>query len=73
LVALLPTRAASLEAVQFSPVGARLAVAGDGGLAAVLDCLECRPLDELLCLAGRRLGDAAPAAIDTHSGRCHSR
>jgi WD40 repeat protein len=71
LVALLPTRAKSLEAVAFAPDGARLAVAGDDGLAAVLDCLECRPVDELRCLAARRLG--AAGAIDTPSGRCHPR
>ena len=73
LVALLPTRAASLEAVAFGPNDARLAVGGDDGLAAVLDCLECRPLDELLCVAARRLAAAAAAAIDTPSGRCHPR
>jgi WD40 repeat protein len=71
LVALLPTRAKSLEAVAFAPDGARLAVAGDDGLAAVLDCLECRPVDELRCLAARRLG--AAGAIDTPPGRCHPR
>ncbi len=71
LVALLPTRARSLEAVAFGPDDARLAVAGDDGLAGVLDCLECRPLDELLCLAARRPG--AAAVIDTPSGRCHPR
>jgi WD40 repeat protein len=73
LVATLPTRARPLEAVGFARDGARLAVAGNDGLAAVLDCLECRPIDELLCVAAERLGAAAPAAIDTPSGRCHPR
>jgi WD40 repeat protein len=71
-IALLPTRASSLEAIAFSPVGSSLAVAGDDGFAAVLDCVECRPLDELLCLAADGLGEQR-AAIDSLEGRCHPR
>jgi WD40 repeat protein len=80
-VAQLPSGAGFLEAAAFSPVGWSVAVAGDGGEAAVLDCVECRPLDELLCLAAERLTPRALAmlprdargAIDSRQGRCHSR
>jgi WD40 repeat protein len=80
-VAQLPSGAGSLEAAAFSPVGWRIAVAGDGGEAAVLDCVECRPLDELLCLAADSLTPRALAmlprdaggAIDSRRAQCHSR
>jgi WD40 repeat protein len=80
-IAQLPSGADSLEAAAFSPVGWSIAVAGDHGEAAVLDCLECRPLDELLCLAADRLTPGALAmlprdarrAIDSRRGQCHSR
>jgi WD40 repeat protein len=80
-VAQLPSGASSLEAAAFSPVDWGIAVAGAGGKAAVLDCLECRPLDELLCLAADRLTPRAFAmlprdargAIDSRQAQCHSR
>jgi WD40 repeat protein len=80
-VAQLPTRAGSLEAAAFSPVAWSIAVAGDRGEAAVLDCVECRPLDELLCLVADRLTLRALAmlprdargAIDSRQAQCHSR
>jgi hypothetical protein len=58
-----------------------IAVAGDRGEAAVLDCVECRPLDELLCLVADRLTLRALAmlprdargAIDSRQAQCHSR
>jgi WD40 repeat protein len=80
-VAQLPSRASFLEAAEFSPVGWSVAVAGDRGEAAVLDCVECRPLDDLLCLAVDRLGPRALGrlprdardAIDSRKKRCHPR
>jgi WD40 repeat protein len=80
-VAQLPSGADSLEAAAFSPVGWSIAVAGDRGEAAVLDCVECRPLDELLCLAADRLTPRALGmlprdareAIDSRQGQCHPR
>jgi len=80
-VAQLPTGAGSLEAAAFSPVAWSIAVAGDRGEAAVLDCVECRPLDELLCLVADRLTPRALAmlprdargAIDSRQAQCHSR
>jgi WD40 repeat protein len=80
-VAQLPTRAGSLEAAAFSPVAWSIAVAGDRGEAGVLDCVECRPLDELLCLAADRLTPRAlvmlprdaRGAIDSRQAQCHSR
>jgi WD40 repeat protein len=80
-VAQIPTRAGSLEATAFSPVAWSIAVAGDRGEAAVLDCVECRPLEELLCLAADRLTPRALAmlprdargAIDSRQAQCHSR
>jgi WD40 repeat protein len=80
-VAQLPSGAGSLEAAAFSPVGWSIAVAGDRGEAAVLDCVECRPLDELLCLATDRLTPRALGmlprdardAIDNRQKRCHPR
>jgi WD40 repeat protein len=80
LVAQLSSRADRLEAATFSPVRPSVAVAGDHGEAAVLDCLECRPFDELLCLATDSLiphalamlpGDARHA-IDSRRRQCHS-
>ena len=45
----------SLEGATFSPKGSSVALAGEGGVATVLDCAECRPLDQLVCLAARRV------------------
>jgi WD40 repeat protein len=81
LVAQLLSGAGSLEAAAFSPVDWSIAVAGDRGEAAVLDCVECRPLDELLCLAAVRLtpralamlSPDARAAIDSRRAQCNSR
>jgi WD40 repeat protein len=80
-VAQLPTSARSLEAAAFSPVDWRVAVAGEGGHAAVLDCVECRPFDELLCITADRLPARVLArlprdvrdAIDTRRRRCDPR
>jgi WD40 repeat protein len=80
-IAQLPSRAGPLEAAAFSPVNWNVAVAGDRGEAAVLDCVECRPLDELLCLATGRLTRRAFAmlprdareVIDSRRAQCHSR
>jgi WD40 repeat protein len=80
-VAQLPSGAGFLEAAAFSPVRWSVAVAGDRGHASVLDCVECRPLDELLCLAADRLTPRALGmlprdalgTIDSRQGRCHSR
>jgi WD40 repeat protein len=80
-IAQLPSRAGFLEAAAFSPVNWNVSVAGDRGQAAVLDCVECRPLDDLLCLASvrltrRALGMLPPDArevIDSRRAQCHSR
>jgi WD40 repeat protein len=55
LVAQLRTTSPSLEAATFSPRGWNVAVGGEGGEAALLDCLACRPLRELVCLAAARV------------------
>ena len=68
-----------LEAAAFSPVRSSVAVAGDHGEAAVIDCLECRPLDELVCLAADSLTPHAVGmlprdardSIDSLRRRCH--
>jgi WD40 repeat protein len=81
LVAQLQSETDFLEAAAFSPVRPSIAVAGDQGEAAVFDCLECRPLDELLCLAA---DDLTPNVlgmlprdtrdvIDSRRRRCHPR
>jgi WD40 repeat protein len=80
-VAQLPSGAGSLESAAFSPVDWSIAVAGDDGEAAVLDCVECRPLGELLCLAADRFTPRAltmlpldaRGAIDSSRTQCHSR
>jgi WD40 repeat protein len=80
LVAQLSSGADRLEAATFNPVRPSVAIAGDQGEAAVLDCLECRPLDELLCLAADGLTphalDMLPRdardAIDSRRRRCHA-
>jgi WD40 repeat protein len=59
----LPSKAGSLEAAAFSPVGWRIAVAGEQGEAAVFDCVECRSLEELVCRAAERLTPQALAAL----------
>jgi WD40 repeat protein len=79
LVAQLSSGADHLYAATFSPVRPRIAVAGDHGKAAVLDCLECRPLDELLCLAADKLTPHALGMlprdvrdrIDSRRRQCH--
>ena len=55
LVTSLRTRAPRLAAAAFAPHGRAVAVAGDGGLATVFACEQCRPLEELICLAGSRV------------------
>jgi WD40 repeat protein len=80
-VAQLPSSAGFLEGAAFSPVNWSIAVAGDRGEAAVLDCVECRPLDELLCLAADRLTPRALSmlprdtreVIDSRRAECDSR
>jgi WD40 repeat protein len=79
LVAQLQSGTDFLEAATFSPVGSSIAVAGRHGEAAVIDCLECRPLDELVCLAADSLTPHALGmlprdardSIDSFRGRCH--
>jgi WD40 repeat protein len=80
LVAELPSGLDHLEAAAFDPVRWSVAVAGEGGKAAMLDCTECRPLPDLLCLAADRLTPQALSvlprdardAIDSHQGQCHA-
>jgi WD40 repeat protein len=80
LVAQLSSGINRLEAATFSPVSPRIAVAGDNGQAAVLDCLECRPPDELLCVAAESLTPEAVSKlpsdarddIDNRRRQCHS-
>jgi len=76
-----------LEAAAFDPVRWRVAVAGERGedpvergAAAVLDCVECRSLEELVCRAADRLTPQALStlprdareAIDSRQGQCHA-
>ena len=80
LVAQLSSGADHLYAATFSPVRPRIAVAGDHGKAAVLECLECRPLDELLCLSADKLTPHALGMlprdardrIDSRRRQCHA-
>jgi len=79
-VAELPSGLDHLEAAAFDPVRWSVAVAGEGGKAAMLDCTECRSLTDLLCLAADRLTPQALAtlprdardAIDSRQGQCHA-
>jgi hypothetical protein len=76
-----------LEAAVFDPVRWRVAVAGERGEApvergeaAVLDCVECRSLEELVCRAADRLTPRelstlprdARDRIDSRQRRCHA-
>lgn len=78
-VAELASGSDSLEAAAFSPVRWSVAVAGDHGEAAMLDCAECRSLQDLLCLAAARLTPQMLATlprdardrIDFRQGQCH--
>jgi WD40 repeat protein len=60
-VAELRTSAEHLEAAAFSPRPGdwRVAVAGTGGVAALVDCTTCPPVDELVCLAIPRVATEA--------------
>jgi WD40 repeat protein len=68
-----------LEAAAFDPVRWSVAVAGEDGKAAMLDCAACRSLQDLLCLAAGRLSPQALAglprdardAIDSRQRQCH--
>jgi WD40 repeat protein len=69
-VAELPSGLDHLEAAAFDPVRWSVAVAGERGEApveqgeaAVLDCVECRSLEELVCRAAERLTPQALAAL----------
>jgi WD40 repeat protein len=61
LVTATRTAASSLEAAAFAPHGRLIAVAGTGGRATVFECVECRPLRELVCVAARRVTVAVRA------------
>jgi hypothetical protein len=84
-VAELPSGLDHLEAAAFDPVRWSVAVAGERGEApvergeaAVLDCVECRSLEELVCRAAERLTQQALAtlprdardAIDSRHRQC---
>jgi WD40 repeat protein len=72
LVTSLRTRARGLEAAAFAPHGrdVAVAVAGDGGLATVFACEQCRPLEELICLAGSRVTPQVRAQAPEVFRRC---
>jgi WD40 repeat protein len=59
-----------LEAAAFAPHGRLLAVAGDGGRTTVFECTECRPLDELVCLAAERVTPAVRARQESAFAIC---
>jgi WD40 repeat protein len=61
LVTSFRTAASAFEAAAFAPRGRSIAVAGDDGRATVFECVECRPLRELVCLAEKRVTPAVRA------------
>ena len=70
LVTTVSPRGTRLEAAAFARRGRTFAVAGDGGIATVFDCRLCRPLDELVCLAGSRVTQRVRAEAGDAFRRC---
>jgi WD40 repeat protein len=62
------TAAPRLEAVAFAPRGRLVAAAGDGGRTTVFECAECRPLDELVCVAAERVTPVRARQEDAFRG-----
>jgi WD40 repeat protein len=59
-----------LESASFAPRGRRLAVAGAGGRVTLFDCVECRPLGSLVCLAASRVTPEVRAREEDVFARC---
>jgi hypothetical protein len=69
-VTTLRTRTSSLEGAVFAPTGRLVAVAGAGGRVTVFECVECRPLGSLVCLAARRVTPALRQREPNAFARC---
>ena len=70
LVTMTRTLSRELEAVAFAPRGRVVAVAGSGGRTTLFECAECRPLDELVCLAAERITPAVRAKAEDAFAEC---
>ena len=70
LVTTTRTPSRELEAVAFAPRGRVVAVAGTGGRTTLFECAECRPLDELVCVAAERVTPAVRAKAEDAFADC---
>jgi len=64
------TPSRELEAVAFAPRGRIVAVAGSGGRTTLFECAECRPIDELVCVAAERVTPAVRAKAEDAFADC---
>jgi len=70
LVTATRTPSRELEAVAFAPRGRVVAVAGTGGRTTLFECAECRPIDELVCVAAERVTPAVRAKAEDAFADC---